>query len=221
MSQKELIQSQFNELKSIYPGLSLLEKDDGIFLIQGMLDFSANYNEVIIEDIFDIEIVIPVGYPHNLPEVREIGGRIPRNFHTYSDGTLCLGAQLSIRMKFIRNPTLNTFVQELIIPYLYSFCHKRIYKTMPYGELSHGGQGILEFYCELFNTKSEDVAIGFLRILAGNYRGHQSCPCGSGNKLRDCHGESIRMISTYQDQNSFKYDYKQCLEYLVAKTKRS
>lgn len=219
MSQKELIKSQFNELKSVYPGLSLLEKDDGIFLIQGMLDFSATYNEVIIEDIFDIEIIIPDDYPQYFPEIREVGGRIPKTFHTFDDGTLCLGALLDLKMKFSVNPTLIAFVKELVIPYLYSFCYKRIHKNMPYGELSHGVQGILEFYCDLFDTKSKSLAIGFLRILANKYRGHHPCPCGSGNKLRNCHGEFIKNISTYQSQFCFMQDYEQCLKYLTTKNR--
>lgn len=220
MSQKELIQSQFSELKSVYPGLSLIEKDHGVFMIQGMLDFSATYNELTIEDIFDIEIILSSGYPQDLPEIREVGGRIPKTFHTFNDGTLCLGALLDLKMKFSVNPTLITFIQELVIPYLYSFCYKRIYKNMPYGELSHGGQGVLEFYCDLFNTKSESIAIDFLRILANKYRGHHPCPCGSGNKLRDCHGEFITKISTYQSQNCFMQDYEQCLEYLTTKKRK-
>ena len=54
-----------------------------------------------------------------------------------------------------------------------------------------------------------------MKILAeNNYKGHYICLCGSGKRLRHCHGELIRKITGYQSQDDFIYDYVQCLTHL-------
>ena len=86
---------------------------------------------------------------------------------------------------------------------------------MPFGELSHGGKGVLEYYTQLFNASSDVIAIELLKILAeNNYRGHYDCPCGNGKRIRNCHGGLLRNINSYQTQMEFLYDYIQCLTYL-------
>lgn len=202
------IQNQFEELRINYPGLSL-RKDDKSFFIEGMLDFIATYNEVPIEDTFDIMIIVPEEYPYQLPKIFETGYRIPEDYHKLVDGSLCLSTMLGIRIKLAADSSLKAYVEKLVIPYLYSFRYKQIYGEMPYGELSHN-RGITEFYCELFKTDSADVAIGLLKILAGRYRGHQLCPCGTGMKLRDCHGNFIREVQIYQDKNDYELDLISC-----------
>lgn len=215
------IENQFEDLRSEYPGLSLADVSPQIFLVQGMLDFKATYNEITIEDVFDIAISIPKDFPQRIPKVWETGGRIPRNHHTYDYGGLCLGASLAIRMMIVQDPSLKSYVKNQVIPYLYSFLYKEFFKEMPYGELSHGGEGIIEYYCDLFNTDSSLVVIGLLEVLAGSYRGHHPCPCGSGRKLRDCHGALIREISSYQGKEWFEYDVTQCKIYLSSKGKNA
>lgn len=214
------IRIQFEELRLEYPGLSLSYNSQEIFLIQGMLDFTATYNEVPIEDVFDIAMLIPKDFPRSIPEVWETGGRIPRDHHTYDHGGLCLGALLAIRMTIAQDPSLKAYVKDLVIPYLYSFRYKELYKEMPYGELSHGGQGILEYYCNLFNTTSHQVVIGFLELLAGKYRGHHLCPCGTGLKIRNCHGSLLQELSTYMGKEAFAYELVHCKKYLDERQKK-
>ena len=54
----------------------------------------------------------PWYWPMNsAPTATEIGGRIPEDFHKYSDMTLCLGAPLAVNMIFAERPTLSAYIK--------------------------------------------------------------------------------------------------------------
>lgn len=194
-----------------------LESDIGLdkATVRGSLSFTAQYSDVAIADSFVIEITISRDYPSVLPTIRECGGRIPKEFHTYEDGALCLAAPLDLKMKFDANPHLLGYVTDLVIPYLFSFSYWSKHGVMPYGELPHGGEGILESYRELFGVDSNSVAICLLLVLAtGGYRGHHECPCGSGLQLRKCHGATLRQVSDHRGSAEFLGDLVHCTAHL-------
>lgn len=206
----ELVEKHYYELISIYPGLILEKKVDDCWRVSGILKFEKSYNEVIIGDEYAIEIYISQYYPHEPPVVFERGNRIPRDFHKLEDNALCLGAPLELRMKFSQTPTLLAFVDNFVIPYLYSYSYFEKYGSMPFGELSHGGKGILEYYFSVFDTNDIELVKQLLTILSENrYRGHHICPCGSGLKIRKCHGKKLLEIMKYQTPNGYKYDLSQ------------
>lgn len=214
-NRQAVIQEHFTELAKQYTGLSLTGGERDTLFIRGVLEFLASYEAVSIRDKFQIEILIPEDYPDRPPLVKETGGRIPKDFHTYPDGTLCLGAPIEIRMKFAKTRSLLGFVSEQIIPFLFSFCYFQQYGRMPYGELPHGAKGLLEYYTQFFNVSSDVTTIGLLKILAeNNYKGHHDCPCCSRKRIRDCHGGLLRKITSYQHQDEFLYNYVYCLSYL-------
>lgn len=219
---REFMQEQFLELQSVYQRLSLEDRGEpnGI-LIEGILDFSGRGNNQLINDSFEIQIIIPESFPGLLPSTKEVGGRIPDTFHHYDDGSLCLGTPLHIRMTFFQNPTLLSYIQNLVIPYLFSFCYWKKFGQMPFGELSHGRKGIMEYYRELFVSNSDVVVINLLKILAeDNYRGHHYCPCGSEKIIRRCHGEILKKIKNYQSRENFIDDYCRCLLYFKKNVKK-
>ncbi len=72
-----------------------------------------------------------------VPKVQETSNRIPTDFHHYQDDTLCPGAPIAVRQKFKKEPTLVGFVNNCVIPYLYSFSYKSKFGKMPFGELPH------------------------------------------------------------------------------------
>jgi len=184
---------EISELIATYSGLSYWSDDNGNYIVFGKLIFKATYNEKSIKEEYDVEIIINDKYPDSLPSVKEIGHRIPRDFHQYKEeGLLCLGAPLDMKRQFNKKRTLLGFVENLIIPYLYSYSIKENKGIMPYGELSHGVEGILESYKELLGIDNDFVVLRFLKILSDdNYRGHIDCPCGSNKKLRNCHGNIL------------------------------
>ena len=172
--------------------------------VSGKLSFSAQYNGVSIQDEYIVEITVPEDYPEILPTAKEIGGRISKDFYTYPDNTLCLGSPIETRIKFRKQETLLGFVEDLLIPFLYAYSYREKCGEMPYGELSHGVNGILESYKGLFQINDDLAVMAFLKILADdNYRGHMSCPCGSNIKLRNCHGNIVRELQNFQSPGEY------------------
>ncbi|MHB1000804.1 MAG: YecA family protein [Armatimonadota bacterium] len=214
------IREHFEELVKQYPSLIL---DSGVErnVVTGDLKFSAEYGDTTLVDCFAIQISIPSDYPESPPSVKETGGRIPADFHKLDDDSLCLAAPFEILRKFSCNRSLLGFVKDLLIPYLFSFSYWEQNGVMPYGELAHGAKGILEYYVDLFNVSSSTTALKLLKILAeGSYKGHHDCPCGSGRKLRDCHGSLLRNISSCRGQEDFFFDFCTCATLVFVKMGR-
>lgn len=211
----QIVWEHFRELQREFPNVSLsYEKDK--FYVRGEIQFLAQYlNNEQLHESYSIELELSSSYPKVPPVSRELEGRIPDTFHTFSNGTLCLGAPLAIKITFSKNPTLLGFLNSLLIPYLYSFTYMVSYKNLPYGELDHGAKGIINYYMELFQVVSIKSCLEFLYILASQkYRGHLLCPCDSGNILRKCHGPLLLELHKYQDSKEFGIELIECLEYV-------
>ena len=207
-----IIDKQYSELIKRYSGLRL-EFIDEKYKISGILKFSAEYQHNRIEDEYSIELTISDDYPDSLPIVREKGNRIPRDFHKYQDNSLCLGASLAIKRKFLKQPTIIGFIERCVIPHLYLYSYKCKYGSLPYGELSHGWLGILEYYQDVFNVVDERIILLLLKVIVDdNYRAHSRCPCGSRKRLRDCHGSLLRKLMPVQPAQEFSRDYQLIIE---------
>lgn len=208
MTDVQIIRQQFEELASKFTKLYLEKRIDGLWRIWGLLGFAGEFSDQLIEDEYAILMVVPNDYPKNLPRVWETENRIPLDFHKYTNESLCLGAPLAIKKIFYEKPTLNGFVQNCLIPYLYSYSFYAKYGNMPFGELSHGTKGIYEYYRELFHLEEKRAILRLIKMLAGNnYRGHLPCPCGSGKKLRSCHGPLLLNIKELQSPVDFQGEY--------------
>lgn len=114
-----------------------------------------------------------------------------------------------MKRKFLEEPSFLGYVKNCLIPYLYSFSYKCRYGQLPFGELSHGLIGIREHYLELFHLKDVQSLSGLIAILAQeNYRGHVLCPCGSGKRLRSCHGGQLLEIMKLETPAYFQSLFK-------------
>jgi hypothetical protein len=217
-SKRELIMQHFEQLQNTFSGLQLKESENGRFIVAGNLSFTASHNGKTIKDDYDIEIVIPNNYPQNPPIVKETSNKIPpdKDNHVNSkDGTLCLGAPLAVRRTFAQGRNLLWFVKEQVVQFLFSHSYKRDYGKSPSGELSHDTKGLLEYYKELFSVQDNWHVLGLLKILAdNNYKGHTLCPCGSGQKLRHCHGGILMEIKEYQKPNDFLVEHLSIFKFL-------
>lgn len=205
---ENIIRKHFQDLQAKYPAMKLSQNVFGNWVVRGELCASAIFEnvEIKIEDV-KIELILSSMYPETPPVVRETTG-LTKEFHTNTDGTLCLGSPLAVRATYMRHPTLVGFVEGSVIPFFFAFNYLANYGELPFGELSHGGKGLLEYYQELFDISSGEHVLGLLRILAeSDYRGHLPCPCGSHAALRQCHGEILREISTLQSTDDFFMDY--------------
>ena len=201
MINRELIRAQFIEVAYAYPDL-MLHFDDEQGIIEGEFHFIATHGNEEIEDTYSIKIVIPLEYPEELPAIYEAAGRIPKSFHTFNNGTLCLEVDTKMKLDFIDNPTLIFYVQHFVLNYFFQYSYYEKHGTLPFGERSHDKKGILSLYMEIFNVDDYNVAFEFLKILANKKsRGYQDCPCGSGKKLKECHGPMVlKLKNLHMDQ---------------------
>lgn len=190
---KEL-QYQIRELNDVHKGLISIVENGTETVISGPLSFEACVDELeTIIDTFDIEITIPNNFPEKLPQVREIGRRIDIDYdHINSDRSLCLAVPIEERRVFLEQPSLLGFVNRLVIPYLYGYCYWKKYGHYPFGEAEHGEEGILRHYMDTLELTDEVTVLAVISFLYEHgYRGHHDCPCGSGKKVRACHGPAL------------------------------
>ena len=77
-------------------------------------------------------------------------------------------------------------------------------KPPPWGERSHFAEGVIEYYAELLGINMRQSVVEFMRLLARKNRpkGHEICPCGSGERLRNCHRELL-----YSTREKVKWQY--------------
>lgn len=124
----EKIQEEYDELKILYRQLTLSDDSNGNLMLLGYLYFKAGYKSYPnLEDGFHVDIFIPSTYPHDIPLVKEVGGRIPDSFHRNSDGALCLGLPIQVKRKFLTKPTLLNFINIVSFP---SYIHIVILKDL-------------------------------------------------------------------------------------------
>lgn len=207
---RNVIIKHLRKLQEKFPHLELINDS---FLIRGNLGFSVTFNDKVVRDDYDVEILIPDNYPQTPPKVREIGNKIPKNKDNHiisDDETLCLGAPLAVKITFAQQRNLLWFVEKQVVPHLFSHSYKRDYGQPPFDNLSHGPKGLLEYYKELFATKDNIVALDFLRILSSErYDDYANCPCGSGLKIKKCHYRILKKARKQQRPEEFYNELRQ------------
>ena len=171
-------------LKVRHPTLHVF-LDNGAAIVKGTYAVDG-----IGTDRYSLEIILPHDYPHSLPHVREVAGRIPRiqDRHVNPEGTLCLGVPEQLWMELKGDCSVTAVLDGPIRNFLIGNGLCEMGEPWPFGERPHGGEGILEFYKEQLETDDPAKVFNFIRALAkGSMRGHWLCPCGSGKILRKCH----------------------------------
>lgn len=215
----ELI-SQIAELQAIHRELKKAgEKKDEIVLF-GQLPFEAAPDGFAqITDSFEIEMLIHNAYPDILPRVRETGGKIDSRYeHVFSNGVLCLAVPVEMRRIFHQQPSLLGFVNRLVVPYFYGYCYWKEHGEHPFGEQKHGGEGIIQYYMERLDLGDEVTALAFVcSLYEHGYRGHHDCPCGSGRRIRKCHGPTLMELHRHHTPFTLRHDLDFALRHFARK----
>jgi hypothetical protein len=180
------------ELESKYPDLRVVV-DDGVVWLEGSFPL---VHEGIELDRFQVKILIPPDFPENIPVVSETTGRIPLDpvWHIYDTGTLCvivpeewlLNSESGSILAFLDGPLRNYFLGHVLA---------EAGLGRPMGERLHGSAGLLQAYGEWVGSNERTVIENYLVYLSKEKIPRQwFCPCGSGQKLRRCHGEHVRNL---------------------------
>lgn len=206
----EDLRKQIVELSGVHKGLTDVVEHDAETLLSGTLDFEASADGLeTITASFDIELTIPHVFPDRLPRAKEIGGRIGADYgHLNTDRTLCLAVPIEQRRVFLEQPTLLGFVDRLLVPYLYGYCFWRKHGCHPFDEAAHGYEGILRHYVDTLGLRGPLEALAVICfLLEHGYRGHHDCPCGSGRKVRACHGSVLRALHEHHTPETVRGDF--------------
>lgn len=186
-----------DELLGEFPTLKLTPcVSTDLLRITGTLNVNAIDDRGIerVEDTFSVAIDVPDGFPTELPRVQECADRIPADYHTHSDGTLCLGSHIRLRLILAEQPTLPGFVHNCLVPYLFRFVLKK--RGHEIDELDHGVRGLLDDYRKLVSAESDDICIALLSLLGVRKRiaNKRPCPCGSGFRVGRCHHKDLNRL---------------------------
>lgn len=185
---------QLAEALSRQPGLTLAPSLSSDVLIEGELRcHRVGPDDVVIDDHYAVAIELPRGFPRALPRVFETQDRVPPTFHRNPDRSLCLGSPIAIRFAIEEEPTVNGFIDRVIIPYLYSHAYFVRFGRMPFGELAHGAAGLEDDVRRIFRLPSDTNAEEFLRLasLKRRHANKHRCPCRSGMRVGRCHAVAV------------------------------
>jgi len=187
-------------------------KGEGVW--KGIIDVYAKYKEYpIIDDSFEVLIFAPSRYPLQLPYLVESGGRTKKiaekhnitdlqdlHCNTKDNYTACLCARREEKKKFPPGSNLTVFIENLVIPYLYGLSYfEKCGKWAPWGELSHGALGSLEYHVETTDKVTEELIREISLDLRSdeNWKyynkqlrqpsGRKRCVCSSGEPFEFCH----------------------------------
>ena len=192
-----LLKWRVEELLRKYPELRLQPTASADTIIAGSLEFSAQPGgQKLVSDQYEISISIAPGYPRATPLVRETARRIPPNFHKLDTGHLCLGSPTRLRLILAETPSLLSFIERCVVPYLYGYSIVESGGVLPFGELSHGARGLRDDLASMFGMDDDLVLLGFVRLLAMKKRTANKlpCPCGAGMRLGRCHNRKLNTL---------------------------
>ena len=200
-----------SEIKSVkkYPNLSWTWKND-VPYITGDYFFNAEYKGIVLKECFKILVSFPSDYPNSLPHAFELDGKIETCYHHFlSDGSLCLGTEIDLYKIFSMSPCLDTFMTEILNPYLYRWLYIKRFGKEPWIDRSHGNEGIIESYAEALEIPADkSVVEGFLALLMGKKtRANSLCPCNSGKKVKCCHRKKLDKLLTTIPSQVFLRDW--------------
>lgn len=191
--------SSIKNLLNQYDFLKVQENEEN-FVISGLYHMRIYYLDEYLEDFFELEIRIDK-IRYTLPIVFE-KRRIKNFHHKFVDGSLCLAVPMEITLFLKKHKNdLTMFFDNFIIPYLYGYTYFEMYNVMPFGERSHGVDGYVEYFNDIFGINNKKHTETFIQYIINNskYRGHHICPCGSNKKIRDCHKD---IIFHYYNENN-------------------
>lgn len=191
-------------------GLRIVPSGTETLVLAGSIEFHVSGpDREALSDSYQVQLEIPPAFPRVVPLVWETGGRIAASFHKLVGGSLCLGAPMELRLHLVRFPTLPTFIDRFVIPYLFGHSYHQKHGTMPFGERSHGSDGVLEYIAELFQSKQIEHAHEFLRLasLEKRHANGQPCPCESGQRLGRCHHLTVNRLRRQHGRGWFRQEY--------------
>lgn len=179
------------EFLSVYPNIRLVDICDDKVELQGDYQLKAQLDgSRLVERVFRLKIVCPSDFPRSLPVVYDLSDYFPRSqyFHTYADGSFCLGSSLKIKYILRTDSSLISFFEKIVVRFLYAVSYRVEFVSFPYGELDHGEKGLIDDYSEILKISGKASVQLALKALGLRKRvaNKLECPCGCGFRIGCC-----------------------------------
>ncbi len=192
ITQNLILNNDFNNVKDNYSELKLAQEE-----IEGFITIEIEKQKFrywILIKANDYPNKLPKLYLKNFEHIKGI------NRHIYEDRECCVGVgELEIFSKFTEfKINIKEYIEHLVVPYLFSQSYYDYYGEWPFGEYSHGIEGLKEKLVEIFKVKNFKELISLSkRTINKNIGKNRKCPCRSGKKYKDCHEKVINKISSW------------------------
>jgi len=188
--QKKTLQELLINDVAIPASLRLVESNNERIVLEGMYPVNAKMEGYQhIDKQLRLRIEVEKGFPDILPRIIDPGEHIPRSldYHTYKDGSFCLGSELNLKATIANDPSIGNFLYKCVEPFLYSVLHKQKYGVIPF-ELAHGADGLVDDYELLFGVKGEEAVWHTIALLGKKKRiaNKLHCPCECGLRVGKC-----------------------------------
>ena len=224
--EKLMVKKQIQEFLIEQRDMSLVDEIKTTYTLQGNYHFAAIWNEISYRKDYKLKVVISGDFPLTMPKIYCCDNSFDNYSHLNLDKSFCLGVIIDNYLKLQHSPTILNFFKLLVDPYLYSFEFVKEFGIMPFGERPHGINGVLEFYKEYFEEQDTEKCKQILKYVVENrqYRGHHSCPCGSGLSLRKCHGNILKTVFEQKGDKAYAIlltkDMEEIKKYVQSEYKR-
>jgi hypothetical protein len=182
---------ELEDFLACHPRIRIVEINNDEIELAGEYHLKAQLaGSQLVDRTYQLRLVCPRDYPRKLPKVMDDGIYFPRNqkYHTYSDGSFCLGSELKIKSLLHDDYSFTAFFEKIVDRFLYGVTHYIEFGNFPYGELAHGEQGLIDDYGEMFGLSGKLAIVRVLRALGKRKRvaNKLPCPCGCGRRLGRC-----------------------------------
>lgn len=191
--------TQVATLQQCYPELKIASDTANELILTGCIQIARVFNDFPVVKKVQLKITIPIAQDR-FPYVTDTGGHIDSKYpHRYSSGVLCLATEIDLRLHFVDGFDLVQWMVDFVEPYYYSHDYYQRFDCYPFGDRKHGYLGALQSYCDWFSTSEMNIISAILLKIeeTDRYHGHHSCFCGSGTKMRNCHGRQILHFYRY------------------------
>jgi len=178
------------ELAGTHPDLQVEVRGGAIRLV-GPFRLCEDGAEI---DRFQIEIVLSRRHPREVPKVYEVGGRVPKTAdrHVYLEGHACLFVSGERWRHWPPGAGLAAFLDGPVRSYFVGQAYFELMGAWPFGQRSHGREGILESYAEMLRVTDPSTIVRYLMALARRkLRPRSPCPCGNGRPIHSCHMKKL------------------------------
>lgn len=186
----------FEEVKPKYPTLTLESIDHPRFPLKVRGDIAIIDHEGTHWQTFTVAIFFSRRYPYGFAVLQELSSYIPRESdrHISKTGECCVCSPLeSLEMEEAPITVLD-YLERYAIPYLANQVHYDQFGYYVNGEYSHDAEGLWEAFEDLFETKDRGIIMSKLRYIKSKPGRNDTCPCGSGKKLKHCHPRKFNRI---------------------------